>query len=138
MSARKQILSLIIFAFGLSAGSAQATEWQDLIGKSGLDGWQQLGGAARYELEGGEIVGYAVADTPNSFLATNEFYSDFILEYEARLDDPMNSGVQFRSHVRDNGVVYGYPVEIDPTSRPSAIRCVCGSTGSRPSTWSTT
>ena len=102
---------------GMLIGTVQAAEWKDLIGTSDLDDWKQLGGSARYELRDGEIVGYAVADTPNSFLTTKKHYADFILEYEARLDDPMNSGVQFRSHVRDTGVVYGYQVEIDPTPR---------------------
>jgi len=109
--------SLVICAACLLPGTAQAAEWQSLIGKSGLEDWQRLGGDARYEVKNGEIVGYAVADSPNSFLTTKKQYSDFILEYEARLDDPMNSGVQFRSHVRENGVVYGYQVEIDPTPR---------------------
>ena len=117
MKTRSQIQILIACVAGLIVGSAHAAEWRDLVNDTGLDGWQQVGGSARYELRDGEIVGYAVPDSPNSFLTTKEKFSDFILEYEARLDDPMNSGVQFRSHVRDNGVVYGYQVEIDPTPR---------------------
>ena len=116
MNNRIQIRVLAGLA-ALLACSAQAGEWQDLVGKDLSDNWNQLGGDARYELVDGQIVGFAVADTPNSFLTTNKHYSDFILEYEARLDDPMNSGVQIRSHVRKTGEVYGYQIEIDPTDR---------------------
>jgi hypothetical protein len=33
------------------------------------------------------------------------------------VDPTMNSGVQIRSHVGDNGIVQGYQVEVDPTHR---------------------
>ncbi len=102
---------------GLMAASAQAAEWKNLFDDSGLDGWKQLGGEAKYKVEDGQVVGYTVAETPNSFLTTKETYSDFILEYETLVDPGMNSGVQIRSHVRDNGVVFGYQVEVDPTDR---------------------
>ena len=117
MKGRHKMRLLVFWAAGLLLGTAQAGEWQELISDAGLDDWQQMGGDARYEIKDGEIVGYAVADSPNSFLTTKKRYSDFILEYEAQLDDPMNSGVQFRSNVSDNGEVYGYQVEIDPTPR---------------------
>jgi len=106
----------ILFA-GILAGSIQAAEWQSLINGSDLDGWKQLGGKAEYKVKGDMIVGYTVANSPNSFLTTEKHYSDFILEYETFVDPGMNSGVQIRSHVRDNGVVFGYQIEVDPTPR---------------------
>lgn len=106
-----------VFLVGLLAGPAQAAEWTELFNGSDLDGWKQLGGAAKYKVEGDQIVGYTVADSPNSFLTTEKKYSDFILEYETLVDPGMNSGVQIRSHVRENGVVYGHQVEVDPTPR---------------------
>jgi len=99
------------------AASAQAAEWKNLFDGSGLDGWKQLGGEAKYELEGDQVVGYTVANSPNSFLTTKETYSDFIIEYETIVDAGMNSGVMIRADVRDNGVVFGYQVEVDPTDR---------------------
>jgi hypothetical protein len=108
---------VLIALAGMLAGSTQAAEWQDLFNGSDLSGWKQLGGEARYEVEDGVIVGYTVPDSPNSFLTTETDYSDFILEYEMKVDPSMNSGVQIRSHVRDNGVVYGYQVEVDPSDR---------------------
>jgi hypothetical protein len=43
------------------------------------------------------IVGTTVADTPNSFLCTEQTYSDFIFEVELLVEGNMNSGIQFRS-----------------------------------------
>lgn len=102
---------------GILAGSAQAAQWQDLINGSDLAGWEQVGGNARYEVKDGEIVGYTVPDSPNSFLTTKKHYSDFILEYETLVDPGMNSGVQIRSHVGSKGIVEGYQIEVDPTQR---------------------
>lgn len=110
-----RLVSVLLAA--MAAGSIQAAEWQNLFNGTDLDGWEQVGGTARYVVEGDEIVGYTVPDSPNSFLTTQEHYSDFILEYETRVDPSMNSGVQIRSHVGDNGVVQGYQIEVDPTQR---------------------
>jgi hypothetical protein len=107
-------------AAGTLAHTAPAGQWRDLILGEGLDGWQQLGGKARFRREGEEIVGRAVPDTPNSFLATRETFGDFILEYEAKVDPKLNSGVMVRglsqADYRD-GVVHGYQVELDPGPR---------------------
>ena len=102
---------------GILAASAQAAEWEYLIGGNDLSAWKQLGGEARYVLEDGMIIGFTVAGTPNSFLTRTTDYSDFILEYETLVEAGMNSGVQIRSHVRDSGEVFGYQVEVDPTDR---------------------
>jgi len=117
MKSKTQIQYVTLCLAGLLVGSVQAGEWQPLIDGSDLSGWKQVGGDAKYEIHDGEIVGHTVADTPNSFLVTKTRYSDFILEYETRLDAPTNSGMQIRSHVGDNGIVLGYQVEVDPTYR---------------------
>lgn len=54
---------------------------------------------------------------PNTFLLTEAAFADFELTLEVRLDLPGNSGIQFRSHQRPDGVVYGYQCEIDPSPR---------------------
>jgi hypothetical protein len=94
-----------------------------------LSGWVQRGGAAPYRVEGGEIIGTAVVNTPNSFLCTERAYGDFVLELEFKVDARLNSGVQIRSECFDAprtvelggktfnlpaGRVHGYQVEIDP------------------------
>ncbi|MEL6676969.1 MAG: DUF1080 domain-containing protein, partial [Bacteroidota bacterium] len=63
-------------------------------------------------------VGTTVHDSPNSFLATEKTYGDFILEVEFLLEGDMNSGIQIRSNQQtDGGRVFGYQVEIDPSVR---------------------
>ena len=85
-----------------------------------LSGWRQLNGKAKYEVQNGEIVGTTVRGEPNSFLATEEIFGDFILELEFKVDPTMNSGIQFRSESKSdcqNGRVFGYQFEIDPSPR---------------------
>ena len=94
--------------------------WVDLTSGGLEEGWRQLGGAAEYALEDGVVVGTAVVETPNSFLATKEEYGDFALQLEFKIDGGLNGGVQIRSHSDPdyrNGTVHGYQVEIDPSER---------------------
>jgi len=94
--------------------------WRDLFDGTSLNGWEQLNGKAAYRIEGDEIVGTTVANTPNSFLATTQNYDDFILEFDYKVDPSMNSGVQIRSLSRPDfksGRVHGYQIEIDPSDR---------------------
>ena len=94
--------------------------WIDLTAGGLEEGWRQLGGAAEYTLEDGVVVGTAVIETPNSFLATKQEYGDFALQLEFKVDEGLNAGVQVRSHSDPdywNGVVHGYQVEIDPSAR---------------------
>ena len=94
--------------------------WTDLFNGKDLTGWKQLNGQAKYEVVNGEIVGTTVANTPNSFLATEKNYGDFILELDLLVDNRMNSGIQFRSLSKpdyNNGRVHGYQCEVDPADR---------------------
>lgn len=82
-----------------------------------LAGWEQVQGSATYEVKNGMIVGTTVLGSPNSFLATKKHYGDFILELDFKVDEGLNSGIQFRSNQNvhyKNGIVHGYQVEIDP------------------------
>ncbi|MEY2916305.1 MAG: hypothetical protein RIS73_19 [Bacteroidota bacterium] len=113
----KKYLTLIAL-FLFSAAFSQ--KWQSLFNGKDLSGWRQLGGAAKYEVKNGEILGITVANTPNSFLATDKEYGDFIFEVEVKLDSPANSGIQFRSESKaayQKGKVFGYQMEIDPSLR---------------------
>ncbi len=113
----KLILCLSLFS---TVTLAQQADWTPLFNGKDLQGWKQLNGKARFEVVDGEIVGTTVFKEPNSFLATEEVYEDFVLELEFKLDDDMNSGIQFRSESREdyqNGRVHGYQMEIDPSAR---------------------
>lgn len=93
-----------------------AVPWLPLFNGKDLSGFHQLGGKAGYEAKDDAIVGTAVAKTPNSFLATDKSYANFILEYDFKIDPELNSGVQIRSHSRahyNKGQVHGTQIEID-------------------------
>jgi hypothetical protein len=99
---------------------SQKEKWTSLFDGKTLKGWTQKNGVAKYTVENGEIVGTTVANTTNSFLCTEKDYGDFIFEVELKVDDAMNSGIQFRSLAKDDyqkGRVHGYQMEVDPTDR---------------------
>src|SRR6516225_10551225 len=71
--------------------------WTNLFNGKDLEGWVQRGGNAKYRAEDGQIIGTTVPTTGNSFLCTKKNYSNFILELEFKVQNPLNSGVQIRS-----------------------------------------
>jgi hypothetical protein len=116
---KQRCLLLVLVALNFSL-HAQKENWTSLFDGKTLKGWNQKNGQAKYTVEKGEIVGTTVANTTNSFLCTNEEYGDFIFEVELKVDDAMNSGIQFRSLSKpdyQNNRVHGYQMEVDPTDR---------------------
>jgi hypothetical protein len=114
---KKNFLLALSFLFSLIAFSQS---WKPLFNGKDLSGWKPLNGKAKFTVEKGEIVGRTVLGEPNSFLATEKDYGDFILEFEFKVDSTMNSGVQFRSESKpeyNKGRVHGYQFEIDPSKR---------------------
>lgn len=111
---------ILICCFQLILSNTIAAQWKSLFNGKDLKGWNQKNGAAKYTVENGEIVGTTVANTSNSFLCTNEEYEDFIFELELKVENVMNSGIQFRSLSKpdyQNNRVHGYQMEVDPTDR---------------------
>lgn len=117
----KHIFPLLFFCVvSLAVRSQQDGSWTELFNGRDLSGWKQLNGKAKYSVENGEIIGTTVFGEPNSFMATEKEYGDFVLEFEFLVDSTMNSGVQFRSLSAPDyqkGRVHGYQYEIDPSSR---------------------
>ena len=118
----KKIILLISCLYLSAVADAQQKkdQWISLFNGRDLTGWKQLNGKASYVVKDGTIVGTTVSGEPNSFLATEKNYTDFILELEFMVDPSMNSGIQFRSESRAdymNGRVHGYQMEIDPSKR---------------------
>lgn len=117
------ILHRLIIAFSsLVASPALGNEpqWQDLLDGGSLAGWHSLGGNAPYAIEGSEAIGRSVPNSPNSWLVTDETFGDFILEYDAKVDPKLNSGVMIRGLSRADyraGRVHGYQAEIDSSPR---------------------
>ena len=116
----KSIASISLLFFSLTVSAQGVGNWQELFNGKDLQGWKQLNGKAKYEAKNGEIIGTTVSNEPNSFLATEKMYGDFILELELYVDNAMNSGVQFRSLSKaeyKDFRVHGYQVEVDPSDR---------------------
>ncbi|TWT43009.1 hypothetical protein KOR42_45390 [Thalassoglobus neptunius] len=119
-------MTRFVFSLALlfSIGSqCTAGEWQTLFNGKSLEGWTQKNGWASYAVEDGAIVGRTAPASPNSFLCTLDDYGDFELEFEVKVDNGLNSGVQIRSKTKDVadgngknnqvGRVYGPQVEIE-------------------------
>lgn len=132
LSSLRHLLPFVAFALACTGAARAADGWIALFNGKTLDGWEQRSGTALYRVEDGAIVGQTVAKTGNTFLCTKETYGDFVLEFEFKVADGMNSGVQFRSefYTKDteaevNGKkkkfpadrVFGYQYEIDPSPR---------------------
>lgn len=117
---------------------AEYEGWKNLLNKQDLSDWVLLGSEkANFYLENGVLVGETQKNIPNSFIATKKEYEDFILELEFKVSPELNSGVQIRSgsyqeetttkyltgrleereRTWEKGRVYGYQIEIDPSSR---------------------
>jgi Domain of Unknown Function (DUF1080) len=105
-------------------GEGRAADgWVVLFDGRTLYGWVQRNGTASYRAEAGAIVGRTSEGSPNSFLTTEQEYGDFELEFEVRVDDALNSGVQIRSRSKARatgagaddrvGRVFGPQVEIE-------------------------
>jgi hypothetical protein len=97
----------LIFLMTYQSSSAQEEKWVNLFNGETLEGWTVHSGFGKYRVEDGCIVGQAVKASPNTFLCTDQEYSDFILEFEVLLEDPeLNSGVQFRSQIAPDELVF--------------------------------
>lgn len=129
---KSQRFTFVLLLVTLTSVTAADDGWQSLIDGQSLKGWKQRGGAAKYRVDNGEIIGTSVPNTGNSFLCTEKDYGDFILELEFKVHPNLNSGVQIRSQCFDEpkeiqhdgkaikipaGRVHGYQVEIDPSDR---------------------
>ncbi len=112
---------LLFYLMSFSCNYSQTKDgWIYLFNGKDLTGWKVLDGNAEYAVQDNAITGKSELNSPNTFLATSKSYGDFILEYEAKIDDGLNSGVQIRSNSRpdiNKGRVHGYQVELDPSPR---------------------
>lgn len=116
----KAYLKLAALSLSLLCACQPNDGWQKLFNGKDLTGFKQLNGEAPYRVEDGCLIGTSVKGQPNSFMATEQNYGDFILEFEVMCDPSLNSGVQFRSESLpnyNNGRVHGYQCEIDPSDR---------------------
>ncbi len=110
------VLAMVVVATltGISLGADRGDgAWKSLFNGKDLEGWEQHGGKAVYEVKDGAVVGHSVPNTQNSFLCTKEKFGDFELLFEVKVDNSLNSGVQIRSNIKENDRVWGPQVEIE-------------------------
>ncbi|MDF1861414.1 MAG: DUF1080 domain-containing protein [Verrucomicrobiales bacterium] len=107
---KKTIVSITLVAFALATGFAEDpadSSKKEKKGKKGfvslfdgktLEGWKSSTlGSAKYSVVDGAIHGETVEGSPNTFLLSEKQYGDFILEFEVKVHDSLNSGCQIRS-----------------------------------------
>ncbi len=114
----KNLILVILMVASISAFSQE--KWVNLFNGKNFKGWKVLNGSAEYTIKDGAIVGTSKLNTPNTFLATDKLYGDFIFELEYKIEEGLNSGIQFRSNSfkeYKSGRVHGYQCEIDPSPR---------------------
>ncbi|MCA9191962.1 MAG: DUF1080 domain-containing protein [Planctomycetales bacterium] len=108
-----EIVSLIGYLRGRSQTAMLATADNAtlLFNTKDLSLWN--GNSELWTVEGGEIVGKSSGLAKNEFLVSDLSAENFVLSMEVRLvDNAGNSGVQFRSVAREDGVVEGYQADV--------------------------
>lgn len=118
MKSIKYLYLLLLLIFSTSMFAQE--DWQPLLKDKKLSNFQKLNGKAKYQYKDGILTGFTKRNTPNTFLATKKTYSDFILEFDVKIEYGMNSGVQFRSNTmgeKKDGRVFGYQAEIETSKR---------------------
>ncbi|MEX0321930.1 MAG: DUF1080 domain-containing protein [Puniceicoccaceae bacterium] len=90
----------------------------DLYNGKNLDGWVQYGGKHKYEAKDGYIEATVVPGEKSAYLSTKRNdYKDFIFTCEIKWIVDGNTGVQFRSMVKDGNTVAGPQVEMEESTR---------------------
>lgn len=108
-----------------AASEPQSSEgWVELFDGKTLDGWHIKSGTATYKIDDGCIVGTTIKGSPNTFLCSDQTFSDFELKFETKFDQFFNSGCQIRSKLKGDkfgGRVYGPQVEIEKSPGQSGF-----------------
>jgi len=115
-----KLKTALTLAVVLPALTFAESEWTPLFNGTDLSEFTIEDGKATYEVKDGIITGHTVVPSPNTFLATKAVYGDFELEFDTKVSDKLNSGVQIRSRSRTEaegkfkiGRFYGPQVEIE-------------------------
>ncbi|AQQ72539.1 hypothetical protein SMSP2_02929 [Limihaloglobus sulfuriphilus] len=109
------LFTLLTITYAASA----APGWFYLSSAENLDAWEKHGGISEFSIRDGVITGTSKDSKINTFLCTKAKFKDFILEYDMKLHEPINSGVQIRSQIVNEQTdrVGGLQVECDPAER---------------------
>lgn len=129
-SVRRPVLARTIACLAASAGltlggaaRAEDAAFVPIFDGTSLEGWE--GKPEFWRVEDGAIVGETTAENPtegNTFLIWRAGdVDDFELEFEYRISDKGNSGVQYRSRDFGDFVVGGYQADFEGGPRYSGI-----------------
>lgn len=118
---RKQLLAFSVLTTFFAASPCNADDgWVSLFDGKTLSGWNRAAiGKAEYEVKDGAIHGTTVEGSKNTFLASEKEYGNFELQFEVKVHDKLNSGVQIRSREKtaadgdEVGRFFGPQVEIE-------------------------
>jgi hypothetical protein len=114
-------LMLLLILAGPAAAAQAAEEWRPLIEADSIGEWsvegETVAGESRadFRFEDGVVIGQPVGHNPrNSFLCSPAEHGDFELTFSFRIEPTtLNSGLQFRSHVGEDGIVAGPQLEME-------------------------
>lgn len=126
----KLLIAGLMFVFVLPLVGAADDGWRSLFDGESLAGWTQKNGTAKYTVVDGTIHGETNEGSPNSFLCSDKLYGDFELEFEVKVHNSLNSGIQIRSKTKEEasgkkkndvvGRVYGPQCEIEASGEKGA------------------
>jgi len=86
MNTKKRFFILTVL-FIISAPVFSQEKWEEIFNGKDFKGWTKIAGKADYVIKDGVIIGTSKSGTPNSFLATDKNYGDFILELDYKIED---------------------------------------------------
>tara|TARA_R110002095_G_scaffold163200_1_gene141414 strand:- start:94484 stop:95122 length:639 start_codon:yes stop_codon:yes gene_type:complete len=113
------VLAAICLTGSLQAG--EKSGWVKLFNGKNLNGWEVKNGTATYKVVDGTIEGTTKEGSRNTFLCTKKKYRNFELEFEVKVHDKLNSGVQIRSRKKEGEQsVNGPQVEIEASGANGA------------------
>lgn len=145
-SALLTVISIVVITMACKNKSAKQDGWQDLFDGKTLNGWKVLNQdwtnpdvKPDFYVENNMLICNTVMNNEGGYLVTEKSYGNFILEFDVKIDTSLNSGLQCRSRVWEKdtstvyvagdaqgtkrltkwrtGYVWGYQVEVDPSSR---------------------
>jgi hypothetical protein len=123
---KHSLIVLVLFSLALGGftkdKSSIPKKYIPIFDGKTLKGWTQLNGTATYRVEKGVIIGKTKVGSPNSFLCSDKLYDNFDLQFDVKVDNGLNSGVQIRSQTKGGakGRVNGPQIEIESSGKNGA------------------
>ena len=123
---KHSLIALVLFSLTLGGftkdKSSIPKKYTPIFDGKTLKGWTQLNGTATYRVEKGVIIGKTKVGSPNSFLCSDKLYDNFDLQFDVKVDNGLNSGVQIRSQTKGGpkGRVNGPQIEIESSGKNGA------------------